>query len=70
MAGFTVDEMGNCWDEDAPDSKIPVMGHPELEGRKAKCPKCGTFIWRQKLNERTFTWKCGKCGWEDADWHH
>jgi len=73
MAGFVVDEMGNCWAEDDTERKTPMMPHPELEGDRAKCPECGAYVWREKTSDRnfgTFTWKCGNCGWEDDTWHH
>lgn len=69
MAGFEVDEMGNCWAVGDDERKTPVLPHPELEGDRARCPSCGAYVWREKRRDG-FNWRCGACGWEDAHWHH
>jgi hypothetical protein len=79
MAGFKVDEMGNCWAADDTEHRFPVMAHPELEGAAAKCPKCGSYKWRKRLprpgvteagpDDSDFEWRCG-CGEVFAGFHH
>ncbi|MCB9680990.1 MAG: hypothetical protein H6733_05910 [Alphaproteobacteria bacterium] len=69
MAGFFVDEMGNCWADDDVEQKFPVMPHPELEGDDALCPSCGHYKWRRKLSQDRFEWRCG-CGRVFDGFHH
>lgn len=67
--GIVVDEMGNCWDPDDDVRTEPVMPHPELEGRKQKCPKGLHYVYRVRLAQDRFEWRCA-CGEALPDWHH
>lgn len=67
--GIKVDRMGNVWDADDDEQKFPVQPHPELEGRKAKCPACGRNVFRLELDDGDFEWRCG-CGQVFPGLHH
>lgn len=66
---FVVDEMGNCWAPDDTEHTHPVLPHPELEGNKQTCPECGAYVFRVKLSDDTFEWRCS-CGKVLDGWHH
>jgi hypothetical protein len=67
--GIKVDQWGNVWDEDDDERKFPVWPHPELTSRKAKCPECSHFVFRTRLKNGEFEWRCG-CGKTFPGLHH
>ncbi|MCB9663316.1 MAG: hypothetical protein H6732_04330 [Alphaproteobacteria bacterium] len=66
---FVVDEMGNCWASDDDRRTEPVLPHPELEGARQRCPKGLHYVYRVKLSEQDFEWRCA-CGQTYPGWHH
>lgn len=68
-----VDEMGNCWAKDDTERKRPIMAHPELDEDQARCPDCGSYVFRVRLGgslgHERFEWRC-QCGRTFPGFHH